>query len=369
MSFLTRVSETFAVVLNLLQGLGSFGSITSLVVHPHHMTTVTTSNLVPSHLKKQIRDATRLLSRPNLPSDIRQVQERKLAHLNAMMRERGEEEKVRAMRSRYAKVRFFETTKAKRHLKQAARNFAQEPSEAHLNAWMEAKRNLVYVQEFPLDRKYISLFPSGSLTDEKVLAQRAQIRSELASKNGLFDKIELEDAMAMAKADLAAEGPKSVDETTAQAVDAANLKMNKALATGKGRSKGNDDDEDEDDDDDEEEEEDDDDDEEDGDNDDDGQSDDVSGDDDDDDDAGDDDEDDFDDDDDDEDGEEYDKSSGSEDDEDGDDDEDDDELESDEEDFDDSDEEDGGDDDDDDDDEDDADEESDEEPAKKARHQ
>ena len=334
------------------------------------MTTVTTSNLVPSHLKKQIRDATRLLSRPNLPSDIRQVQERKLAHLNAMMRERGEEEKGRAMRSRYAKVRFFETTKAKRHLKQAARNLAQEPSEAHLNAWMEAKRNLAYVQDFPLDRKYISLFPSSPLTEEKILTQRAQIRSELASKHGLFDKMELEDAVAMAKVELAVEGPKKVDETTIRAVDAAKLKVSKALAPGKGHNRGDDDDDDDVDDDDDEEEDDDDNmpsDDNGSDDDDDVEDDvedddDVSGEE-----GGDDDEDDEEDfdDDDDEEGDDYGKSSGSEDDED---DDDDDELESDEEDFDESEEEDGEDDDEDDDEED-ADEESDEEPAKKARHQ
>ncbi|PJF18062.1 hypothetical protein PSACC_02130 [Paramicrosporidium saccamoebae] len=205
---------------------------------------MTVATILPSNLKKQLRDVTRLLSRPNLSADIRQQQERKLQHINSLVQERTVEEKQRKMRSKYAKVRFFESTKARRHLRQAAKALVAEPTEENLQKWMEAKRDVIYVQAFPETSKYISLFPSTPLTEEKVLAKRTQIRTELAERNDFATSLRLDDAVAMARAELNAEAPSKVDQETAEAVETSELKLSMALAPGSGRGRADDDEED-----------------------------------------------------------------------------------------------------------------------------
>ena len=156
------------------------------------------ATIKPTQLKKQLRDTQRLLARPNLPADMRREQERKLAHISAMIVERVSAEKEVAMKKRFAKIRFFEGRKAERHLKTASRELLNENSEEKLAQWVEAKRDLIYVQAHPYDQKYISLWPSTPLTDAKFLAQRAEMTMNLSSQHDC-DSVTMENAVAMAQ--------------------------------------------------------------------------------------------------------------------------------------------------------------------------
>lgn len=152
------------------------------------------------NLKKQLRDTQRLLSRANLPADVRRDKERMLSALQVQMDERQKQEQTRKMVSAYRMVRFFEEKKAVRHLKQALKGEEEAAKE-------KAIMDLNYVLHFPKDRKYISLFPSAETTDERVLEERRAIRDkinqELVAKAQVSSILEapLPDVMTKAKSE------------------------------------------------------------------------------------------------------------------------------------------------------------------------
>lgn len=131
-------------------------------------------------VKKMIRDTTRLLSRPNLPADVRREQERKLAALQVSLADRQKGELERQMTVKYRMVKFFERKKALRRLAAAqASGDAEEIAEAQLD--------LAYILHFPKDRKYIALYASGGAAScDQVLAEREAIRKQIAQKLALL---------------------------------------------------------------------------------------------------------------------------------------------------------------------------------------
>lgn len=212
--------------------------------------------IASSHLKKQLRDVTRLIARPNLPADVRREQERKLQHLKMLLAEREATCRLSKLSKRYVKVRFFESKKAQRHVRQAARQLLAAPGEDTLAAWKEAKSDEIYVQSFPQEQKYISLWPTTPLTDAKVLTRRAAMRASLVAESGIIsEQLSLEEAMAMVKSEAAKEAPTTTAEEAALEA-AESVTMNKAFAAGNKRkgSAGDDDEDDEDEDEEDEEE-------------------------------------------------------------------------------------------------------------------
>jgi len=135
-------------------------------------TTATATSEYPSHIRKSIRDTQRMLARPNLPATVRQQQERKLRALQLAVEGKAALERQQKMATKYRMVRFFESKKAARHLRQALRS----EDEA---AIQEALKDALYVQFFPKDQKYISMFPSAPCVDEEVLAKRSEMRESI----------------------------------------------------------------------------------------------------------------------------------------------------------------------------------------------
>ena len=124
-----------------------------------------------------IRDTNRLLSRSNLPADLRREQERKLSALQVALSDRQKAEIEREMTVKYRMVKFFER-------KKALRRVAAAQAKADSAAVCEAQLDLAYILHFPKDRKYISLYQAGSSAE--ALAEREAIRKQISEKLALL---------------------------------------------------------------------------------------------------------------------------------------------------------------------------------------
>jgi hypothetical protein len=138
-------------------------------------------------LKKKIRDLERLLKRPNLEANKKVETERALAALRSEMEGVQESKKVGQIAKKYHMVRFFERKKACRRLKQAVKRYLEDQgSKANRKAFEKAEVDLYYTLTFPIDQKYVSLFPTESA--DKSADQRKQYRKqvEAAIKQGKY---------------------------------------------------------------------------------------------------------------------------------------------------------------------------------------
>lgn len=197
---------------------------------PISMSATVASVVVPTHLKKQLRDTQRLLGRPNLPADLRREQERKLQHIATLLSQQQQSAKpqsgARSFRQEYASIRFFELRKAQRRLKQAARALVQEGSQQAAQQWREAKIDQAYVEHFPEAVRYISLWPSHRPITAEGLARRTEIRAKLAAEQDMERELSLEEAVAQARLDLDALAPRKskAGETVAASASYRSLK-------------------------------------------------------------------------------------------------------------------------------------------------
>jgi hypothetical protein len=128
-------------------------------------------------IKKMIRDTNRLLSRPNLPADLRREQERKLSALQVTLSDRQKAEIEREMAVKYRMVKFFERKKALRRL-------AAAQAKTDSSAVSEAQLDLAYILHFPKGRKYIALYQTSSSAES--LAEREAIRKQISEKLALL---------------------------------------------------------------------------------------------------------------------------------------------------------------------------------------
>lgn len=124
-----------------------------------------------------IRDTNRLLSRPNLPADLRREQERKLSALQVTLTDRQKAEVEREMSVKYRMVKFFERKKALRRL-------AVAQAKADPVAVSEAQLDLAYILHFPKDRKYISLYQTSNSAE--TVTERETIRKQISEKLALL---------------------------------------------------------------------------------------------------------------------------------------------------------------------------------------
>lgn len=154
-------------------------------------------------IKKMIRDTNRLLSRPNLPADLRREQERKLSALQVALSDRQKSEIEREMALKYRMVKFFERKKALRRL-------AAAQAKADSAAVSEAQLDLAYILHFPKDRKYISLYQAGSSAE--ALAERETIRKQISEKLALLGAESLLAKISQSKKALKASDDESEDE-------------------------------------------------------------------------------------------------------------------------------------------------------------
>lgn len=113
-------------------------------------------------IKSSLRQAKRLLSKESLAANVRVETERRVRALEADLVNAQNARKLRAMASRYHKVKFFERQKVTRKIKQVKRNLATTEGEekARLElALSDLRVDLNYILHYPPIKKYISLFP------------------------------------------------------------------------------------------------------------------------------------------------------------------------------------------------------------------
>ncbi|TPX71435.1 hypothetical protein SpCBS45565_g01010 [Spizellomyces sp. 'palustris'] len=138
----------------------------------HHLTPKTSESL--STLRKHIRDAQRLLKRDSLPATQQQELERKIKALKIQIEERARASREEKLWSKYKYIRFVEQKKCTRKLK-ALRTQLSTQDTKDTTALHEAETNLAYTLHYPVDLKYISLFPKEGMQDPVTDARRKKI--------------------------------------------------------------------------------------------------------------------------------------------------------------------------------------------------
>ncbi|KAJ3414340.1 18S rRNA maturation protein [Chytridiales sp. JEL 0842] len=127
-----------------------------------------------SALKKRLRDTERLLKRPNLDATTRKDVERRLKALQLELLEKGRVVEEKKIAAKYKYVRHVEKTKIQRKLKQ----LEKQEGGASADKVLEQKVRLAYVEHYPRDMKYISLFPSSSSTTDPASDAEEQEKEE-----------------------------------------------------------------------------------------------------------------------------------------------------------------------------------------------
>ncbi|ODQ50845.1 hypothetical protein SAICODRAFT_60911 [Saitoella complicata NRRL Y-17804] len=148
-----------------------------------------------SRLKKKIRDIERLLKKDSLPATARVQNERALDALSHELQVAQKASKESTLISKYHMVRFFERQKASRKMKQAEKRLASA-SEAEASTLKEQLHNhkidYYYAIHFPLDEKYVSLYPKEGADNSTAVAKRKEMRAwiekeMLAGKLGQYN--------------------------------------------------------------------------------------------------------------------------------------------------------------------------------------
>lgn len=137
-------------------------------------------------LKNKVRDVQRLLKKSDLPATVRVVQERMLDVLKETIKDKAKEDKQRRIEKRSKKVKFFEKKKIFRRFKSCMKELSDaediETRNSALKELEEIKQQWNYVQHFPGNTKYISLFPLTSHTNAEIVAKQEKIQETIAKK-------------------------------------------------------------------------------------------------------------------------------------------------------------------------------------------
>ncbi|RDD41836.1 rRNA-processing protein EFG1 [Trichoplax sp. H2] len=134
-------------------------------------------------LKRQMRDAERLLRNPKLQDNIRQEKELLIEKLSSQLKQNKSKLKAAKYAKKYKKVKFFEKKKLTRRylsLRKKLKNCETEDSGELHEEMKQVEAQLNYVIYFPPDIKYISLFPSKPGQDDKVNAKKDEIFEQIS---------------------------------------------------------------------------------------------------------------------------------------------------------------------------------------------
>ena len=144
-----------------------------------HLPTNHTPTTMPKKqsVKNQIRNIKRFLQKKGDTMDpsTKRDQERKLAILEAKVVDKLRQGKEQKLAVKYHRVKFFEKKKVLRKIKQLERTLKERRSskESSTDTTLEecnlaaAKDNLTYIDYFPKDKKYVSLFVFDKQEDSK----------------------------------------------------------------------------------------------------------------------------------------------------------------------------------------------------------
>ncbi|KAJ3332463.1 18S rRNA maturation protein [Blyttiomyces sp. JEL0837] len=119
-----------------------------------------------SGIKMKIRDALRLLKRPNLPATVKQDLERRHKALVLELNSKSQSALEGKLIQKYKYVKHVEKVKVLRRINQLEKkrdaddnDLDDEEKEEIESQLKEQRLNLAYIEFFPKDMKYISLFP------------------------------------------------------------------------------------------------------------------------------------------------------------------------------------------------------------------
>ncbi|KAK2551512.1 rRNA-processing protein EFG1 [Acropora cervicornis] len=130
-------------------------------------------------LKKKLRDVQRLLKKPDLPATVRVEKERILQMLVESSNDKAKERAEKEIVKRCKIEKFFDKRKLFRKHKTCVRELRDcdnnDTRDSLLKKVEEIKLHWNYVVHFPLDTKYISLFPQTPYRDEEVRQKQERI--------------------------------------------------------------------------------------------------------------------------------------------------------------------------------------------------
>ncbi|KAG4095806.1 hypothetical protein H8356DRAFT_944239 [Neocallimastix lanati (nom. inval.)] len=147
-------------------------------------------------LRKKIRDMKRLLRRDNLEANYRQELERSLKHYEMEFENKSKINSKINIEEKYSEkykfVKFLEFKKAIknfRHVKKQLNELEDTDAEKRLALEKQLEKSILdlnYIEHFPKDQKYISLFPKTKITNENIIKKRNSIRFRIkeAVKSG-----------------------------------------------------------------------------------------------------------------------------------------------------------------------------------------
>jgi hypothetical protein len=124
----------------------------------HHVHTKKASPLSVNQIKKKLRDTNRLLKK-DLNAQKRTELERLVQSLEEQIKQTENEKRYTKYQERYKYVRFVEAKKSQRRLKHAEKEGDQE-------AIQKFQLNALYTKFYPMDCKYVALYPSEELKPE-----------------------------------------------------------------------------------------------------------------------------------------------------------------------------------------------------------
>lgn len=136
--------------------------------------------------KQRLRSVKRLLSKPDLPATVRVSQERMLHLLQNTLEEEQQSRKDSKMIKKYKMVKFFEKRKLWRQLRATLKELEMAPSLVKVKELEAFQKKILkdmnYIEYFPSDRKYISLYPAKPYTNLTEISEQEEIHQHINAK-------------------------------------------------------------------------------------------------------------------------------------------------------------------------------------------
>ena len=139
---------------------------------------------MPASLSKKRRSLERLLNKPGLSDQVRHLKQKELDQLTGQATKQRKIAREKLNSKKYHKVRFFERRKCDRRIAHLTRQISQphlkqEERDSLSAELQEARHDLLYVQHFPRNKKYLSLFPGQGADNPVISKMRVRMRSRI----------------------------------------------------------------------------------------------------------------------------------------------------------------------------------------------
>ncbi|TPX74677.1 hypothetical protein CcCBS67573_g04060 [Chytriomyces confervae] len=150
-----------------------------------------------SGIRKRLRDTERLLKRPNLQATAKQDLERRVKALNTELMLKQREANETEIMNKYKYIKHVERKKVLRKITKLEKSLApptddsddapldKDEKELLESELAEQRVNLAYIEFFPRDMKYVSLFPTTATPAETETSKSNSKKRKAASSDSL----------------------------------------------------------------------------------------------------------------------------------------------------------------------------------------